>query len=250
MPHSGAGESLHTSRPAVLTNLHLKFPQRPVAEGTLLEITESNSMHAHTDAPATERCLRHPFRRLLISRSKFRVVAFHEFLRFLPLDLRCSRPQITTGTPLCDIPSGCCFFTEPWTVTRSSLRILRRIAAFCRPLRPVLLLVSFPRWWSPVVGWITLSAPFQVRSDMCSVTCHVCISWTNRHIIWLVAPFGLQHPHGGVRTALARRGRGSRFDPRRVAGGLLIVPGGAEIGPAQSVSRFRLGRTTRQRLSV
>ena len=54
--------------------------------------------------------------------------------------------------PPCDIPSGCCFFTGPWTVTRSSLRMLRRVAAFCRPLRPVLLLVSFPRLRSPVVG--------------------------------------------------------------------------------------------------
>ena len=54
--------------------------------------------------------------------------------------------------PLCDIPSGCCSFTRPWTVTRSSLRMLRRVAAFCRPLRPVLLLVSFPRLRSPVVG--------------------------------------------------------------------------------------------------
>ena len=54
--------------------------------------------------------------------------------------------------PPCDIPSGCCSFTGPWTVTRSSLRILRRVAAFCRPLRPVLLLVSFPRSRSPVVG--------------------------------------------------------------------------------------------------
>ena len=52
----------------------------------------------------------------------------------------------------CDIPSGCGFFTGPWTVTRSSLRMLRRVAAFCRPLRPVLLLVSFPRSRSPVVG--------------------------------------------------------------------------------------------------
>ena len=46
------------------------------------------------------------------------------------------------GAPLCDIPSGCCFFTGPWTVTRSSLRMWRRVAAFCRPLRPELLLVS------------------------------------------------------------------------------------------------------------
>ena len=54
--------------------------------------------------------------------------------------------------PPCDIPSRCCSFTGPWAVTRSSLRMLRRVAAFCRQLRPVLLLVSFPRLWSPVVG--------------------------------------------------------------------------------------------------
>ena len=54
--------------------------------------------------------------------------------------------------PLCHIPSGCCSFMGPWTVTRSSLRMLRRVAAFCRPLRPVLLLVLFPRSWSPAVG--------------------------------------------------------------------------------------------------
>ena len=58
--------------------------------------------------------------------------------------------------PLCDIPSGYCFFTGPWTVTRSSRRMLRRVAAFCRPLRPVLLLVSFPRSRSPVVGVLGL----------------------------------------------------------------------------------------------
>ena len=59
-------------------------------------------------------------------------------------------------TPPCDIPSGCCSFTGPWTVTRSSLRMLRRVAAFCRPLRPVLLLVSFLRSRSPVVGVLGL----------------------------------------------------------------------------------------------
>ena len=60
------------------------------------------------------------------------------------------------GYPLCDIPLGCCFFTGPRTVTRSSLRMLHRVAAFCRPLRPVLLLVSFPCSWSPVVGVLGL----------------------------------------------------------------------------------------------
>ena len=58
--------------------------------------------------------------------------------------------------PLCDIPSGCCSFTGPWTVTRCSLRMLRRVAAFCWPLRPVLLLVSFPRSRIPVVGVLGL----------------------------------------------------------------------------------------------
>ena len=67
--------------------------------------------------------------------------------------------------PVCDIPSGCCSFTGPWTVTRSSLRMLRRVATFCRPLRPVLLLVSFPRSRSPVVGelglcWMWQDVPF------------------------------------------------------------------------------------------
>ena len=33
----------------------------------------------------------------------------------------------------CDIPSGCCSFTGPWTVTRSSLCMLRQVAAFCCP---------------------------------------------------------------------------------------------------------------------
>ena len=66
---------------------------------------------------------------------------------------------------LCDIPSGCCSFTGPWTVTRSSLRMLRRVAAFCQPLRPVLLLELFPRSQSPVVGvlglcWMWHGVPF------------------------------------------------------------------------------------------
>ena len=67
--------------------------------------------------------------------------------------------------PPCDIPSGCCSFMGPWTVPRSSLRMLRQVAAFCRLLRPVLRLVSFPRSRSPVVGvlglcWMWRDAPF------------------------------------------------------------------------------------------
>ena len=73
--------------------------------------------------------------------------------------------QASHSAPLCHIPSRCCFFTGPWTVTRSSLRVLRRVAAFCWPLRPVLLLVSFPRSRSPVVGvlglcWMWRDVPF------------------------------------------------------------------------------------------
>ena len=63
---------------------------------------------------------------------------------------------LRSAPPLCDIPSGCCSFTGPWTVTRSSLHMLRGVAAFCRPLRPVLLLLSFPRSRSPVVGVLGL----------------------------------------------------------------------------------------------
>ena len=65
-------------------------------------------------------------------------------------------PRGLLPPPPCDSPSGCCFFTGPWTVTRSSLRMLRRVATLCRPLRPVLLLVSFPRSRSPVVGVLGL----------------------------------------------------------------------------------------------
>ena len=79
-------------------------------------------------------------------------------LRSRPLPVaRAINTRVPDGTcrlPPCDIPSGCCSFTGPWTVTRSSLRMLRRIAAFCRPLRPVLLLVSFPRSTEPS-GWCT-----------------------------------------------------------------------------------------------
>ena len=67
-------------------------------------------------------------------------------------ELHLKRGGMPPPLPLCDIPSGGCSFTGAWTVTRSSLRMLRRVAAFCRPLRPVLLLVSFPRSRSPAVG--------------------------------------------------------------------------------------------------
>ena len=67
--------------------------------------------------------------------------------------------KATSTHPWCDIPSGYCFFAGSWTVTRSSLRMLRRVAAFCRPLRPVLLLVSFPRSQMGLC-WMWPDAPF------------------------------------------------------------------------------------------
>ena len=42
-------------------------------------------------------------------------------------------------------------FMGPWTVTRSPLRMLCQVAAFCGPLRPVLLPVSFP--FAEPSGW-------------------------------------------------------------------------------------------------
>ena len=41
--------------------------------------------------------------------------------------------------PLCDIPSGGCSFTGPWAVTRSSLPMLRRVAAFLPPPPPTII---------------------------------------------------------------------------------------------------------------
>ena len=76
-----------------------------------------------------------------------------------PLQLSALAPP----PPLCDIPFGCCSFTGPWTVTRSSLCMLRWVAAFCWPLRPVLLLVSFPRSQSPVVGVLGLCMVCRLR---------------------------------------------------------------------------------------
>ena len=46
--------------------------------------------------------------------------------------IQCKHKGTVDPPPPCDIPSGCCFFTGPWTVTRSALRMLRRVAAFCR----------------------------------------------------------------------------------------------------------------------
>ena len=72
--------------------------------------------------------------------------------------------------PPWDIPLRRCFFAGPWTVTRSSLHMLRWGAAFCWPLRPVLLLVSFPRSRSPGVGVPQLALiRLQLMANRCRV---------------------------------------------------------------------------------
>ena len=137
-----------------------------------------------------------------------------------------SVPWPAPADPLCDIPSGCCFFTGPWTVTRSSLRMLRRVATFCRPLRPVLLLVSFPRSRSPVVGvlglcWMWHGVPFACQRRpvigilrMCwllpgSFDCFCC-PHTSVHrpsiaclAVFLCGPGAPTPPHGGPPNAPA-----------------------------------------------
>ena len=78
---------------------------------------------------------------------------------------------------LCDIPCGCCLFTGPWTVTGYSLRMLRRVAAFCRPLRTVLLLVSLPRLRSPVVGVLGLLVSFPRSQSPVVGVLGLCWMW-------------------------------------------------------------------------
>ena len=48
-----------------------------------------------------------------------------------PAMTRSPKGEAKADAPLRDIPAGFGFFTGPWTVTRSSLRMLRRVAAFC-----------------------------------------------------------------------------------------------------------------------
>ena len=118
--------------------------------------------------------------------------------------------------PLCDILCSCCFFAGPWTITRSSLRMLRRVAAFCQPLRPVLLLVSFPRSRGPAVGvlglcWMWQGVPFVPPPPLLtacimhkSVSRCPCVRWTVRS--WCGGHRGLtprQPPHGTCPVALA-----------------------------------------------
>ena len=118
--------------------------------------------------------------------------------------------------PLCDIPSGCCFFTGPWTVAHSSLRMLRRVTAFCRPLRPVLLLVSFPRLRSAVVGvpglcWMWRDVPFaRQRRPIIGVLRMCWLLWGSFHCFCCPPP----PPPQKAMWEMQHRARGFRITKR------------------------------------
>ena len=122
----------------------------------------------------------------------------------------CAVPHLV---PPCDVLSGCCFFTGPWTVRRPSLRVLRRVAAFCRPLRPVFLLVSFARsrgvgvlglCWLLRVSFLGLRCPLpsalwpspppRMESRGVLVTSQAHVSTTKASSVVPQAPFGLGVP--------------------------------------------------------
>ena len=146
-----SGGGAYVFEPKAGLGVGLRRPDKPAAAnggGTWQEIAETRSREGHPTAAAPPRPVTGG-----------------------PAATRGARRGPVTPSPgqlrspPRDIPSGCCSFTGPWTVTRSPLRMLRRVAAFCRPLRPVLLLVSFPRSWSPVVGvlglcWMWHGVPF------------------------------------------------------------------------------------------
>ena len=119
-------------------------------------------------------------------------------------------PSVGPGSggfdPLCDIPSCCCSFTGPWTVPRSSLRMLRRVAAFCRPLRPVFLPVSLPRSRSPVVGvlglcWMWRDVPFARQRRPVVGILGLCLLWRWSFDCFCFAPPPLVPCATGRRTA-------------------------------------------------
>ena len=74
--------------------------------------------------------------------------------------------------------------------------MLRRVAAFCRPLRPVLLLVSFPRSQSPVVG--VLGQP-----PRCALT--AALALPPQPLGSPHRPPGRQHQHELVQRPLLQR---------------------------------------------
>ena len=134
------------------------------------------------------------------------------------------------ANPLCDILSigGC--FTGPWTVTRSSLRMLRRVAAFCGTLRPVLLRVSFPRSRGPVVGvlglcWMWHRVPFAHQRSPIVGVWRMC--WLLPGLFdcfcWTPPPFGLNSLQtkpapwvGYGREVLQEGGGGQRSGTQKV----------------------------------
>ena len=156
--------------------------------------------------------------------------------------------------PLCDIPSGRCSFTGPWTVTRSSLRMSRRVAAFCWPLRPVLPLVSFPHSRSAVVGvpglcWMWRDVPFArqrhpivavlgvVLVVVGSFDCFCCPHTSvHRPSIACLAVF-LCGPGALFLHALSRPSTICPFPPHGWS-----APGGLPAPPPTHIRKFSLGK--------
>ena len=145
-------------------------PRPPAGEGVLplrnrLKATSRFAQHTNVCTFSHFISLRSFFGEILIFFYLFGLFDIPRIARSPPPPRPTPRGRAPRPPPLCDIPSGCCCFTGPWTVTRSSLRMLRRVAAFCRPLQPVLPLVSFPRSRTPIVFvlglcWMWRDVPF------------------------------------------------------------------------------------------
>ena len=123
--------------------------------------------------------------------------------------------------PVCDIPSGRRFFTGPWTVTRSPLRMLHRVAA----LRPVCLLGSLLRSRSPVGGTPPPSGRAILRSPP-----------PTSHGPWSVAP-AIPHSNAPPNTNIPRTGGPQhRHRPREERWGAASDPQNEGPGPLSALS--------------
>ena len=94
------------------------------------------------------------------------------------------------------LPFACCsvWLLFLYGALDSRLFFLRRVAAFCQPLRPVLLLVSFPRSRSPV-GWCA-GAVLDVAG------CAVCALAAPSSSLLVVGSVRLMVDAGGVRACM------------------------------------------------
>ena len=110
--------------------------------------------------------------------------------------------------------------------------MLRRVAAFCRPLRPVLLLVSFPRSRSPVVGvpglcWMWHGVPFACQRRPIIGVLRMCWLLPPPAVSW--SPEGLE----GVRALVSRwpRVRGAEGSRQLAALRSCVPPERVKMAP-------------------